>query len=376
MTDQLVNAPGQKPGTPPNRRPGYYVPGTPTPTGYTLHKPPPEAPGRPLGKGYELRTKFEYVDDGGKSYTVPASGCLPTDLASIPAFTSRLVPKDGRHTQAALVHDAMIATRAKGEVPDYEPLDEKLDDAEADAILRRGMGASGVPPVRRWMIWSAVALRTCFLFGSVRQKIVLIGSGLVFGTFGLFGLPDVLNFPQYGSFRSTLWVVAVGIALLAGTLAWRRWRRLRVALGTGAATAALLLVAIAQLPAHIPAHVPSVLPSFDPPKDAALPRPGEDSKDERVAAKEAKARTRTLDWYRYTNEDPSVVQAGVFLLVLAGGALLTSLLLWPRRRLGLSFPVLLGLLTYPLFFVLVATGVYWLVESPFVARTWLKERRR
>lgn len=377
MTEQLVNAPRQKPEVPPNgRRQGYYVPGTSRPAGYALHKPAPQDAGQPLDKGYKVHRRFEYVDKDGKSYTVPASGELHTDLASIPAFTSWLVPKDGRHTQAALVHDAMIVNRAKGEVPDYEssPKGEQVKDLEADAIFRRGMKVSGVPPVRRWMIWCAVAMRTCFLFGTWRQKIVLGVSGLVFAIFGLFALPDVLHFPQYGSLVSTLRLVGVGAALLVAAFAWRRWRRLLVALGIGAATAGLLWAGIAQLPDDIPAHVPSVLPSFDPPKSASLPRPGVDSNNPEVAEKEAKARERTLDWYRYTNEDPVWMQVGVFVGILAAGACLTAALLWPRPLLGLSFPVLLGHLTFPLFFVLVATGVYWAVEGPGVAWKWWKER--
>ncbi len=200
MTDEVVHA--QKPEVALTKRPqGYYQPGTWSPSGYTLRKPASEAPGQPLDSGYDLCTQFEYVDKDKTSYTVPARGDLHTDLASIPAFASWLVPKDGRHTQAALLHDAMIVNRAKGEVPNFEssPEDIPVDDAEADAIFRRGMKVSGVPPVRRWMIWAAVAMRTCLLFGTWRQKVVLGLSGLVFVIFGLFALPDVLDYPRYGS---------------------------------------------------------------------------------------------------------------------------------------------------------------------------------
>lgn len=375
MTDQQAHAGARTPEVPGGRAQGYYVPGTPTPAGYTLHKPAPRAPGRPLDKDYEVHEGFEYVDKDGKSYTVPAKGVLRTDLASIPAFVSWLVPKDGRHTQAALVHDAMIVDRAKGEVPDFvsSPEGEEVKDLEADAIFRRGMKVSGVPPVRRWIIWSAVAMRTCILFGALRQKVVLGVSGLVFGIFGLFALPDLLHFPQYGSFVSILRLVGVGVGLLAGAFAWRRWRRLLVALGTGAAAVCLLWVGIAQLPDDIPAHVPSMLPSFDPPKNASLAPPGVESYDLETE-RETKAREHTLDWYRYDNEDPIWIQAAVFVGILAVGALLTAALLWPRRLLGLSFPVLLGLLAFPLFFVLVATGVYWVVEGPGVGLKWWKER--
>jgi hypothetical protein len=377
MTDQPVDA--QTPEAPLKNRPqGYYVPRTRKPAGFGLRKRAPEAPGQPLEKSYDLLDKFEYVDKDGRSYTIPASGKLHTDLASIPGFASWLVPKDGRHTQAALVHDAMIVNRAKKELPDFEssPPGIVVDDAEADAIFRRGMKVSGVPPVRRWMIWAAVAVRTCLLFGTWRQRIGLVVIGVAFGLFGLFALPDVLDLPHYGSLTSDLALVAAGAALVAGSLVWRRRRQLIVSLVATAATAGVLWVGISQLPGDIPANVPSVLPSFSPPDNASLPRPEEDSTNPKVAAKEAKARTQVLDWYRYTNEDPFFLQLAVFMGVLAAGACVTAVLLWPRYLLGLSFPVLLGLLAFPVYFVLVATGVYWVVEGPWVGWKWWQERNR
>ena len=112
-------------------------------------------------KGYRLWEPFEYVDHLGVIYTVPfdvASESNSTDLASIPPFLTWLVPKDGRHTPAAILHDALIG----GTVGvDYQTsTEEQVDDAHADYVFREAMKDLGVRWLRRWLMWCAVTLRT------------------------------------------------------------------------------------------------------------------------------------------------------------------------------------------------------------------------
>ena len=336
MADQRLKSPREVAAPLASRKSGYYVPGTTEVAGYTLHKVPD-------GK-YELRERFEYVDPHGESYTVPKSGKLGTDLASIPAFASWLVPKDGRHTQAALLHDAMIVDSAKKESQDY--IGPKVNDEEADRIFREGMHASGVPFVRRWMIWTAVAMRSLWMCRRPWHRVRLLVSVTLFAIFGLFALPDVLAFPQYGSLAGQLWAVGGLVVVCAGILAWKRWPAKPFSVGIGFALLAAMLAVLLMLPDTLPDRFPSLLPD--------------------VHQDGAGLEWNGWDLNRAENDDPMSpvpIQAVTFLAMLGLGAVLNAILLIPRPRLGALLAVLLGLLAFPVFFVLVATGVYWAVEG-------------
>ena len=59
-----------------------------------------------------MMRQVEYVDKLGIWYRLPADvEHNTTDLASIPPFLTWLIPKDGTHTPAALLHDAIIGGR-------------------------------------------------------------------------------------------------------------------------------------------------------------------------------------------------------------------------------------------------------------------------
>ena len=74
-----------------------------------------------------------------------------TDLASVPGFLTWLVPRYGRHTLPALLHDQLVED-------DMDP-----DDREAaDTLFRDAMGSARVPFIRRWTIWAAVSIATVF----------------------------------------------------------------------------------------------------------------------------------------------------------------------------------------------------------------------
>ncbi len=112
-------------------------------------------------KHYRIREQFEYVDHLGVVYTVPANvdfASNKTDMASVPLFLTWLVPKDGRHTPAALLHDALIGGT---QGTDYlTSTGTQVDEAHADYVFREAMKDLGVEQVRRWLMWTAVALRT------------------------------------------------------------------------------------------------------------------------------------------------------------------------------------------------------------------------
>ena len=79
------------------------------------------------------------------SFEVPAG--TETDFASVPRVFVWLLPRYGKYTQAAILHDYLWRVA----VPEGQ-----LTLPEADGIFRRAMRELGVPFLRRWMMWSAV----------------------------------------------------------------------------------------------------------------------------------------------------------------------------------------------------------------------------
>jgi hypothetical protein len=112
--------------------------------------------------GYRLGRRFRYIDDrNDRTFVVPKNlNDFKTDLASIPFFATWLVPKDGIHTPAALLHDAVLREQNDGAM---------IGAHQADTLFRLAMWDLGVAFLRRWMMWAAVSLRTLFLAGTWRR---------------------------------------------------------------------------------------------------------------------------------------------------------------------------------------------------------------
>jgi Protein of unknown function (DUF1353) len=72
---------------------------------------------------------------------------METDFASVPRFFVWCIPRYGRYTKAAIIHDHLWRDQvAKGNI--------SLRDA--DGLFRQAMRELGVPFLRRWMMWAAV----------------------------------------------------------------------------------------------------------------------------------------------------------------------------------------------------------------------------
>ncbi len=180
---------------------GYYAAKTDEPAEFVLKRIP--------GKdgSYLLQKQFRYVHHDGEQWIIPAeeSQELETDLASIPSLAGWLVPKDGRHTPAALVHDAMILS--PGETHCYRG--REVTAEEADRIFREAMQFLGVKFWRRWMIWAAVSLLTLWrsaedsAAGRALNRVRLVVGVVALSIMGLFLLPDVLDFPPLSSYGIT-----------------------------------------------------------------------------------------------------------------------------------------------------------------------------
>src|SRR5947209_20335964 len=82
-----------------------------------------------------------------ETFVVPVG--FTTDFASVPQALTWLVPRYGRYTKAAILHDHLWREGAAG----------RFRWADADGILRRAMRELDVPFLRRWPMWGAVRLR-------------------------------------------------------------------------------------------------------------------------------------------------------------------------------------------------------------------------
>lgn len=197
------------------RPPPFYLPDRSGPAEFVLK--------RFDDKRYLIEKQFSYVEPAtGRTWIVPDTvGCFKTDLASVPAVATWLVPKDGRHTPAALLHDALVQTQKRPYIGDA------IDRAEADRVFRIAMQHLGVAFLRRWMMWAAVSLattagprplqvsrlrpvwrvfRVLFVFG-------MVGAVAVFG-FGVWS--DIANDPSWnkaGTAAASTAVVTLAAAL-------------------------------------------------------------------------------------------------------------------------------------------------------------------
>lgn len=189
----------------------------------------------------------EGIADGDDVFVVPVdSEAFVSDLASVPAVFTWLVPRSGAHLPAALLHDALVAGA------DHH-LGRAVGRLEADRIFRDSMAGLGTSVARRWLMWSTVVLATIWL-GELPQarwyRTVMVATLSVVAALGLLGTAEVA-----GAVSWTGWVddrtvgarIAIGLAtavvtpVLLSVLWWRLWP---VGLITGVALALLLHVTL------------------------------------------------------------------------------------------------------------------------------------
>lgn len=78
-------------------------------------------------------------------FVVP--GGFVTDFATVPRLVTWLVPRFGAYTLAAILHDWLCTEGIRSGA---------VTSREADGIFRRVMRESGVPVLRRWLMWAGV----------------------------------------------------------------------------------------------------------------------------------------------------------------------------------------------------------------------------
>ena len=104
---------------------------------------------------WALVEPLRYVGNTDR-FVVPAG--FRTDFASVPRIFVWLIPKYGRYTKAAILHDFLCEESKAG----------RFDRDDADGLFRRAMRELGVPFLRRWIMWGAVSLATQWI--EVRRK--------------------------------------------------------------------------------------------------------------------------------------------------------------------------------------------------------------
>jgi hypothetical protein len=97
----------------------------------------------PAGKDWVLVEPFGYT---GNTDTITVPKGFVTDFASVPRLCVWLLPRYGRWTQAAILHDYLWRRARDGEFDFYD----------ADGIFNRALRELQVPFLRRWIMWTAV----------------------------------------------------------------------------------------------------------------------------------------------------------------------------------------------------------------------------
>lgn len=168
---------------------------------------------------FQLKSEIEYIGVTGLEHRglsdemmrdirrVSPAMLNKTDIASVPSWFRWFTGTYGVYTPAALVHDRLIKSRRGTAV-------EGLSAQDADRYFRFMLHGLGVSFARRWLMWSAVALRTRFFDGFLRKFSVILWMLLALaGTTGFI----------FGSVTND-WLV-VGVAALAPIPASLLWGR-------------------------------------------------------------------------------------------------------------------------------------------------------
>ncbi len=162
--------------------------------------------------GHDAATARRMLDD---ARTFMPGEENPTDLASIPPFMRWFVNTYGAHTLASIIHDQLIVPTANG-----GPL---RSDTLSDRFFREMMGAAGMPWLKRWVMWAAVAMRTRWAAGGWRRWSLVLWLVLAVCGIGAFGWAAGAWILGWGMPFSAgwMWAIALVLPLVAAPL-WGR----------------------------------------------------------------------------------------------------------------------------------------------------------
>ena len=169
---------------------------------------------------YTRRTGLEGKvsdEDIARIRTIHGSEVGEFDLASVPGPLRWFVNSYGVHTPAAIFHDHLIPPRG------VEPV---IAEVYADRYFRYQLGAVGVPRLKRYVMWTATAMRTRCVAGGRRLVSVLLWGLLAAAGLVAFAAALADSFWGTGSFlpwwSSQAWLWISGLAPLAASSLWGR----------------------------------------------------------------------------------------------------------------------------------------------------------
>jgi hypothetical protein len=206
---------------------------------------------------FRMLRRLAYASEEYGELLVPADlTTFTTDLASVPALFTWLVPRTGAHLPPALLHDGLVHDDGP---PTYVSTGgQVLDRVAADRVFRGAMRDNGTGPVRSWRVWSAVTLGTIWR-GSVlwsrarhlRYLAAALGSLTVVAALGVVATLDLFDVvawvPWMGAERGFATELAGGLAgaVVVPLLLGLTWGRFAVAGAvSGVALAVLLHVSV------------------------------------------------------------------------------------------------------------------------------------
>jgi len=167
---------------------------------------------------FSLERRLAYLDRHLGELLVPADPDFRTDLTSVPALFTWLVPKTGAHLPAALLHDALVAGR--DDPTSYASTDgHEVDRVTADRIFRDAMADTGTGVIRRWIVWTAVTVATIFVgrevaWTSARHWSYRVAAGVTIVTILYLG------YSSTGDLFDRSWVGAVQVPWMGDRPWW------------------------------------------------------------------------------------------------------------------------------------------------------------
>jgi len=180
-------------------------------------------------KDFTLTSGFTYKCGDSHSIDLGPGRLQETDLTSVPSSMQWMVGSYGRHTFAALLHDALI--RGVATTSRHFPTGPWEKRVAIDAIFFEALVCLGVPKLLSRLMWAAVTIKSRWNSGNLRRALTMLWMASVIAGTGLL---------VWGSLSGRWDAVALSLVLpLLGATLWGKGFRAGVFGGYGVVFVAL-----------------------------------------------------------------------------------------------------------------------------------------